>query len=117
MLERADLDEIAIEDQARAVPDETVHAIAEEWNSDDVVAVGAGLRDISAFGLRRKKWVVWWWRRRVTTPVQIHRAIRRKCRIERHAEESALGSVVDREIQRGTAHCPTRYMQHAAGVL
>ena len=79
LLQRAQLDQIAIERQSRTIPDVTIDTIAEQRYLIRVRGVGAGA---------------------ALSPEEVNKTVLRETRMQRDPEQTALGSIVDREIER-----------------
>src|SRR5437016_14537101 len=80
--------EIAIERERGPVPDEPVHAIAEEGDLRDISGV------VSEHGV-----AVGPRGRSAARPVEIHEAVMREIGMQRDAEQATLRSRIDREIE------------------
>jgi hypothetical protein len=93
-LERPQLDDVLIERERRAVPDETIDSVAEQRNVGEIVAVGSAQR------LR---------------PVQVDPAGREEVRVQRDPEQSSLGRAVHRQVEHGALHDAVDDVLHLAG--
>jgi hypothetical protein len=97
VLERPQPDDVAVEGQRAAVPDEAVDAVAQQRNVGDDVAVGAG----RALGV-----------------VQVHPPRGREVGVQRDAEQPTLAVRVDREVEHRALHHAGRHpLDLAAGLL
>jgi len=93
-LQGAQPDQIPFERERRAVPEKTIHAIAEQWHFVGVSRVNAG----AAF-----------------SPVEIDARVGREIRMGSDAEQTALGRAVDGEIEHSALHDAVRHAQDFAG--
>jgi hypothetical protein len=85
LLDRPQPDQVPIEGERRAVPDEAVNSVAEQRRLAHHRRIGAG---------------------RALGPEQVHAPVRRKVGVERDPEHATLGAKVDREIEHRRMHDP-----------
>ena len=95
LLQRAQHDDVGVLRQAGAVPDETVHAIAEQ----ERLTQNAGIQSC-----------------RTLRPVQEHMRCCRKVRMQGDAEQSAFRAVVDRKVEHSRLRIAL-HADHAAGLF
>ena len=104
-LQRAHFDDVSIEGERRAIPDEPIHTVAEERDVEDRIRVGSGA---------------------ALSPSNVHPRRRRKVWMKDQTQETALRVGVDREIEhwrglddtRGHAlHHARRLFEHEEVVL
>jgi hypothetical protein len=116
VLERAQHDQVVVEPERCAVPDEAIDAIAQQRHFEDVVAVGREHVRVQARAFIRKEGIG---RRRgaAAGPVEIHTRIGRKVRMQRDAEQTALRREVDAKVQDSGRDHAVHDTLDQAGVL
>jgi hypothetical protein len=117
VLEGAQLDQVLVERERRAVPHESVDAVAEERYGEDVVRVGTERGNIGTLGHRREEGIFRRRRGRAARPEEIDEVIRRELRMKGDAEKAALRGEVDRQIENRRTHGAVLDALDLTGVL
>ena len=115
-LERAQLQQVLLVAQGRAVPVEAVDAVAAQRDLQDLVGVGKEHVFVEALVLVGRE-RVGGHLEAAAGPVEIDARVGREVRVQGDAEQPALGCVVDAEIEHGVADAARGDPPHAAGVL
>ncbi len=96
LLERPQLDQVAVEGERRPVPHVAVDAVAQQRRLAEHVGVRAG---------------------RALRPVQVDARVGREVRMQGDPEQPALRGGVDGEVEHGALHHAVDHPLHLAGVL